>query len=77
LKGYWIWTAGPAELSPLFLDVHPCSYGDTLCPSVRDRRAIVHKRYPFTCCPFKRYPFTIRLKDRVDGDVPPVRVKLD
>ena len=31
------------------------------------RRAVVHRMYPFT----------IRLKDRVGGDVQPVRVKLD
>ncbi len=30
-------------------------------------RAVVHKRYPFT----------IRLKDRIGGDVQPVRVKID
>jgi hypothetical protein len=30
-------------------------------------RAVVHKRFPFT----------IRLKDRVGGDVQPVRIKID
>src|SRR5919199_2080094 len=43
------------------------------CPEKRARsllergRAVVHRRYPFT----------IRLKDRVGGDVQPVRLKLD
>lgn len=44
----------------------PCHYARAR-HLMKEGRAVVHKRYPFT----------IRLKDRTDGVTQPIRIKLD